>query len=134
MFTQSIKKLALQIDLNLLVDQNSTVCGSNHCLKFQLANHPQISISKPSSNLCYTCQKNRLAIQKADYLSEEGKAELYKVAQDYIQRARTEREDYKSQIAAAEASWSASEDGMYIPTLGHYSYDFAQHIYFPFNA
>ena len=71
---------------------------------------PQISISKPSSDLCYTCQKNRLAIQKAGYLSEKGKAELYKVALDHIQRAQTEREYYKSQVAAAEASWSASED------------------------
>ena len=52
---------------------------------------PQISISKPSSDLCYTCQKNRLAIQKTGYLSEEGKAELYKVAQDHIQRAHIER-------------------------------------------
>ena len=48
---------------------------------------PQISISKPSSDLCYTCQKKCLAIQKAGYLSEEGKAELYMVAQYHIQRA-----------------------------------------------
>ena len=37
-------------------------------------------------------------------------------------------------MAAAEASCSASEDGKCIPTLGHYSYDFAQQIHFPFNA
>ena len=95
---------------------------------------PQISISKPSSDLGYTCQKKCLAIQKAGYLSEEGKAELYKVAQDHIQRAQTEREYYKSQVAAAEASWTASEDGKCIPTLGQYSYDFAQQIHFPFNG
>ena len=68
------------------------------------------------------------------YLSEEGKAELYKVAQDHFQRAQTEREYYKSQVAAAEVAWSASEDGKCIPTLGHYSYDSAQQIHFPFNA
>ena len=68
------------------------------------------------------------------YLSEEEKAELYKVAQDHIQRAQTEREYYKSRVAAAEASWSASEDGKCIPTLGHYSYDFVQQIHLPFNA
>ena len=95
---------------------------------------PHISISKPSSDLCYTCQKNSLKIQKAGCLPDEEKAELYKTAQDHIQRARTERDHYKSQAEVAKSAWEASENGKYIPTLGHYSYDFAQQVHFPFSS
>ena len=100
--------LVLQMDLNLLVDQHSKVWQQSL---------PQISVSKPSSDLCHTCPRNRLAIQKAGYLSEQGKAELHIFAQDHLKSAQTKIKYYKSQVAAAEASWSASGDGKCISTL-----------------
>ena len=60
---------------------------------------------------------------------------VYKTAQDHIERARTERDYYNSQVSTAQSAWSASENnGNYLPTLGHYSYDFAQQLHFPSNA
>ena len=75
-----------------------------------------------------------MAIQKAGFLPEEEKLKVYKTAQDHIERARTERDYYNSQVSAAQSAWSASENGSSLPTLGHYSCDFAQQVHFPFNA
>lgn len=46
-------------------------------------NLPHISISKPSSDLCYTCQSNAMALQKSIALSEE-KAKLLEMAQRHF--------------------------------------------------
>lgn len=104
---------------------NSTAFGKN-------AYHT--SISQPISDLCYVYQSNSMTIQKAGFLPEEEKLKVYKTAQDHIERARTERDYYNSQVSAAQSTWSASENGKSLPTSGHYSYDFAQQVHFPFNA
>lgn len=41
---------------------------------------PHISISQPSSDLCYVCHSNSMAIQKAGFLPEEEKLKVYKTA------------------------------------------------------
>lgn len=73
-----------------------------------------------------------MAIQKACILPEEEKLKLYETAQYHIDRACKERDN--SQVSAAQSAWSTSEHGNSPPTLGHYSYDFAQQVHFPFNA
>ena len=85
---------------------------------------PHISISTPSSDLCFTCQQNSLAIQKSGCLSEEEKSERLESAQEHLQRAKTEYDDYKSQVQAAESAEQSSS------RIAHYSYDFAQQIHF----
>ena len=58
-----------------------------------------------------------------------------KASQDHIERARKRGSTtYNSQVSAAQSAWSASEHGNSSPTWGHYSYDFAQQVHFPFNA
>ena len=66
--------------------------------------------------------------------SQRREVEGIKTAQDRIERARMERDYYNSQVSAAQSAWSASENGNSSPILGHYSYDFAQQVHFPFNA
>ena len=90
---------------------------------------PHISISTPSSDLCFTCQQNSLAIQKSGCLSEEEKSERLESAQEHLQRAKTERDYYKSQIQAAESAEQSSSS-----RIAHYSYDFAQQIHFPYDS
>ena len=68
------------------------------------------------------------------FFPEKEKLEVYKATQDHIERTHKEREYYNSQVSAAQSDWSASEHGNSSPTLGHYSYDFAQQVHFPFNA
>ena len=62
---------------------------------------PHISISNPSSDLCFTCQQNSLALQKSVCLPEEEKSRRLQVAQDHLYRAKTECEYYKAQVDTA---------------------------------
>ncbi len=59
---------------------------------------PHISISKLSSDLCYTCQKNRQAIQLSAPLSDEDKTSLLLKAQDHLAKAKAERDYYNIQV------------------------------------
>ena len=95
---------------------------------------PHISISKPSSDLCFTCQQNSLALQKSVCLPEEEKSRRLQVAQDHLYRAKTEREYYKAQVDTAVFAWSTSESQKPKPRLCHYSYDFAQQVHYPYDA
>jgi hypothetical protein len=90
---------------------------------------PHISISTPSSDLCFTCQQNALAIQKSGCLSEEEKSECFESAQEHLRRAKTERDYYKSQVEAAESAEQTSSS-----RIAHYSYDFAQQIHYPYDS
>ena len=92
---------------------------------------PHISISNPSSDLCFTCQQNSLALQKSVCLPEEEKSRRLQVAQDHLYRAKTERQYYKAQVDTAVSSWSTSESQKQNPRLCHYSYDFAQQVHYP---
>ena len=95
---------------------------------------PHISISKPSSDLCFICQQNSLALQKSVCLPEEEKSRRLQVAQDHLYRAKNEREYYKAQVDTAVSPWSTSESQKQPPRLCHYSYDFAQQVHYPYDA
>ena len=45
---------------------------------------PHISVSTPSTDLCFVCQKNNLAIQHSSCLSNEAKAERLATAQEHL--------------------------------------------------
>ena len=93
---------------------------------------PHISISKPSSDLCFTCQQNSLAMQKSVSLHEEEKSRRLQVAQDHLYRAKTVREYYKAEVDTAVFAWSTSESQK--PKVCHLSYDFAQQVHYPYDA
>lgn len=95
---------------------------------------PHISVSTPSSDLCFTCQQNTQSIQLSACLSEEEKCKRMETAQTHLARAKTERYFYNSQVEAAEAAWSTAIKEKVEPRLAHYSFDFAQQIHIPFDA
>ena len=69
---------------------------------------PHISVSTPSSDLCFVCQQNNLAIQKAVCLSDDEKSARIQVAQTHLDRAKTEREYYNVQIKEAKEQFNDS--------------------------
>ncbi len=68
---------------------------------------PQIAISKPSSDLCFTCQANSTALQKSGHGG-------------FIQKSTGERDYYNDHVEVAVESNKSSS-----PRIGNYSYDFA---------
>ena len=95
---------------------------------------PHISISTPSTDLCFTCHQNSLSLQKSGYLSEEEKARLLASAQEHISRAKVERVYYNSQVEAVQKAWNTAQSNGVFPRIAHYSYDFAQQIHFPYET
>jgi len=67
-------------------------------------------------------------------MREEEKSALFKQAQKHLDQAKNERDFYNSQVEAAKSAWQSSESGKHALSLGHYSYNFAQQIHFPYSA
>ena len=65
---------------------------------------PHISVSKPSTDLCFTCQQNNLSIQQSSCLTEEEKQRRLITAQDDLALARKEWECYNDQLVVAKNS------------------------------
>ena len=94
---------------------------------------PHISVSTPSTDLCFVCQNNNLAIQQSSSLSDEAKAERLATAQEYLSLAHKERQYYKSKVKVAVNAFE-SQDEADKPYISHCSYDFAQQVHFPFST
>ena len=77
---------------------------------------PHISVSKPSTDLCFTCQQNNLSIQQSSCLTEEEKQRRLIIAQDHLALARKEREYYND---AACATQKAAEEQGIKPRIAH---------------
>ena len=90
---------------------------------------PHISVSTPSTDLCFTCQQNTMSLQKSVCLPEEEKVSLLESAQKHLLQAKTEREYYNNQVEAAQTARKSPN-----PRIAHYSYDFAQQIHYPYDA
>ena len=99
-----------------------------HCLL------PHISVSTPSSDLCFVCQQNNLAIQQAVCLSDNEKSARIQVAQRHLDRAKTEREYYNVQVKEAQEHYKDSVKCQSKPIQMHYSFDFAQQVHYPYDA
>ena len=70
-----------------------------------------------------------MALQKTAHLTDTEKEELLKKAQDHLKRAKKERDYHKEKIETAVTSSKTPS-----PRIGHYLYDFAQQVHYPFNA
>ena len=56
---------------------------------------PEILPMKPSTDLCWTCQRNSAMISSKINIPEEEKLELITKAKDHVERAMEERAEYK---------------------------------------
>ena len=99
-----------------------------HCLL------PHISVSTPSSDLCFVCQQNNLAIQQAVCLSDNEKSARIQVPQRHLHRAKIEREYYNVQVKEAQEHYKDSVKCQSNPIQMHYSFDFAQQVHYPYDA
>ena len=95
---------------------------------------PHISVSTPSTDLCFKCQRNNMAIQQSACLPDTIKAQRLATAQEHLALAHREREYYNSQVKAANTSLVSQQGKGEKPRMSHYSYDFAQQVHFPFSA
>ena len=62
---------------------------------------PHLSVSTPSTDLCFTCSENTLSLQKSVCLQEEERLRLLESAQKHLSQAKTEGEYYTSQVKVA---------------------------------
>lgn len=100
---------------------------------------PHIVFRKPRSDLCLTCENHRKAINMAAAsLKEEEKIFYLKEAVNHLQEARKERDYYRQSLKIAKQSYSCGNlasphtpNSIDIPM--HYSWDFAQQIYYPYE-
>ena len=95
---------------------------------------PFISISTPSSDLCFTCQQLSLAVQKSFCVSEEEKLRRMEEYQEHLQRAQKERIYYNTQIAEATEKYEQRQQSGEKLLMCHYSFDFAQQVHFSFDC
>ena len=112
----------------------STPVGKSKFLSLWDELTPHVAVMKPSSDLCFTCQQNNLAIMKSANMPEAVRRQRFENATNHLQRARTERHAYRSQCNDAEAAWNAHVLRQEPITTMHYSYDFAQQVHLPFDC
>jgi hypothetical protein len=86
---------------------------------------------KPSSDLCFECQKNVTSIIRSAHLSEDEKSQQLQEAEQHLRLAKTEREWYNRQIEDCKATDNYDQGGTSKPSSMHYSFDYAQQVHYP---
>jgi hypothetical protein len=92
---------------------------------------PYIGTMKPSSDLCFECQKNVTSIIRSAHLSEDEKSQQLQEAEQHLRLAKTEREWYNRQIEDCKATDNYDQGGTSKPSSMHYSFDYAQQVHYP---
>ena len=90
---------------------------------------PYITVMKPATDLCHTCQQNTTLLMKAANMPECVKSARLQDAQKHLMLAKTQRDYYNQQCALAKQNLESGN-----PSLMHYCFDFAQQVLFPFNS
>ena len=62
------------------------------------------------------------------------KASRLATAQEHLLHAKTEHNHYNSQVDTAQKVWTSSKATEQSPRIGHYSYNFAQQIHYPYDS
>ena len=105
--------------------------------------HPNVVISKPATDLCFTCQQNTNKLQRAANLSDREKSECVKAHQDHLNCAQSEREYYRNSCINSENALGPidtetvldreSREACSLNVTVHYSFDYAQQVHIPSN-
>jgi len=102
---------------------------------------PHICFIKPRSDLCLTCENHKKAINMATNLCEEERIIIHEKAMSHLEDAKKERDHYRYCLKMAEKAYlSLSMKKRITPCLPnsakilmHYSWDFAQQVYYPYE-
>jgi hypothetical protein len=106
---------------------------------------PNVCFSKPRSDLCMICEDYKKQLyQLTSDLTEESdaaKVVVYNEALEHIELARKERQHYQNRVELCEKHFNAISSskikGIFskgVPKSMHYSWDFAQQLFYPFEA
>ena len=104
--------------------------------------HPNVVVSKPMSDLCFTCQQNTTKLLRAANLPDQEKSDCIRAQQDHLDCAQREREFYRStcSVAAttfkrveAETNFNESRKACSFDGTMHYAFDYAQQVHIPGN-
>ena len=104
--------------------------------------YPNVVVSKPMTDLCFTCQQNTSKLLRAGNLPEEEMSECVQTQQEHLNSVKAERELYRKVCEEAKCSFQAivdqiDLDGRHescsLTTTMHYSFDFAQQVHIPSN-
>ena len=107
---------------------------------------PQIILMKPMTDLCWTCQKNSVALMRSANCPEREKSAAVQHAQEHLQIVQCERSNYKTTCDDCEREVKDffTNDGVFQPPplssqapansrriRVHYSFDYTQQVHFP---
>ena len=104
--------------------------------------HPNVVVSKPMSDLCFTCQQNTTKLLRAANLPEQEKSDCIRAQEDHLDCAQREREFYRDICSAAattfkrieaETNFNESREACSFDGTMHYAFDYAQQVHFPSN-
>ena len=94
--------------------------------------HPNVVVSKPMSDLCFTCQQNTTKLLHAANLPEQEKSDCIRAQQDHLDCAQYEREFYRSTCLVvattfkrieAETNFNESPKACSFDGTMHYAFD-----------
>ena len=103
---------------------------------------PQVRITKPMTDLCYTCQKNNTSIYRSANLPDNEKTDIVREQERHLLNAERERSLYKSACNESKESIKAIVKNLDFNTARtpcsfkgkmHYSFDYAQQVHLPSN-
>ena len=102
---------------------------------------PFISIMRPATDLCWTCQKNNNKIRKTVNLPEAEKAEAVRIQEEHLTLSSGERENYKRcceeakvhirRLYLEDSDFTFGREPCSFNGTMHYSYDYAQQLHYP---
>jgi len=104
--------------------------------------HPNV-VSKPMTDLCFTCQQNMTKLLRATNLPEQEKSDCVRAQQDHLDCAQRGREFYRNtcSVAAttfrcieAKTNFNESREACLFDGTMHYAFDYAQQVHIPSNA
>ena len=93
-----------------------------------------VVITKPMTDLCFTCRQNTSKLQRAANLLESKKSECLKAHQEHLNCTQAERQFYRDSCLSSERTLetigtflgSGSRDACSLNATIHYSFDYAQ--------
>ena len=98
---------------------------------------PYVVISKPATDLCWTCQRLYREIGSTSNLPEALKAAKLKKLQGHLELAQQERRMYQQMVEACKTACTADNRALgasqpcSYDNPCHYSFDFAQQVHLP---
>lgn len=76
--------------------------GYTKFLKLWEQFYPNVVVTKPMPDLCFTCQQNTSKLQRAANLSESKKSECVKAHQEHLNCTQAERQFYRDSCLSSE--------------------------------